>query len=223
MNYLMQFLHSDSRKLKVTIRSLLLTFFMMALYGVRIFYTNDYYYGMLLWNLFLAWLPFLFSYWAYTRYFSGGKHISAVLPGFLWLLFFPNAPYIITDLIHLQERTGIPMWFDAALVFTFAFTGLILGLSSLYMIHRVLQNAFSVWKAWLMIMVIIAMSGYGIYIGRILRWNSWDLSTHPIPLINDVHDSILTPASIAMIMIFSVLMGITYPFLFYFVQSAHKK
>lgn len=223
MNYLLQLFNSDSRKLKVVAMSLLLTFFMLALYVVRIFYTNDYYYGMLLWNLFLAWLPFLFSYWAYTRYFSKGRNIITVLAGFLWLLFFPNAPYIITDLIHLEERNGFPLWFDAVLVFTFAFTGFILGLSSLYMIHRVLQHAFSTWKAWLMIMVMIAMSGYGIYIGRILRWNSWDLFTHPIPLLQDVHDTILTPASLAMIVLFTVLMGITYPFLFYFVQSAHKK
>ncbi|MBK9732921.1 MAG: DUF1361 domain-containing protein [Chitinophagaceae bacterium] len=223
MKNILQLFTSESRKTNVTVMSVLLTLFMIVLYSVRTLYTNDTYYGFLLWNLFLAWLPFIFAYWAYRNYFLGGHMISILLPALFWLLFFPNAPYIITDIVHMRTRSGIPIWFDATMVFCFAFTGFILGLSSLYMIHRMLHHAFASWKSWLMIMLLIAMSGYGIYIGRILRWNSWDIFTSPIPLLHDVHDTILTPSSLAMIAMFSILMGITYPFLFYFVKSTHKK
>lgn len=201
----------------------LLTFFMMALYSIRVFYTNDTYYGFLPWNLFLAWLPFVFAIWAHRNYLRGGKIISIMIPAFFWLLFFPNAPYIITDLIHFRSRTGIPAWYDAMMVFGYAFTGFLIGLASLYLIHRMLRHIFNSWKSWLVILVLMVMSGYGIYLGRVLRWNSWDLFLAPAPLINDVQHTIFTPASMAMTLLFSVLMGITYPFLFYFAQSDQKK
>lgn len=207
----------------IIIMAVLLSFFMTAMYGIRVFYTNDAYYGFLLWNLFLAWLPFLFAIWAYRNYLRGGPTTSILMPAFFWLLFFPNAPYIITDLIHLRSRPGIPVWYDAMMVFGFAFTGFLIGLSSLYLIHRMLQWVFTSWKSWLLILGLMLMSGYGIYIGRVLRWNSGDLFLTPAPLINDVQHTIFTPASLAMTLLFSVLMGITYPFLFYFAQSDQKK
>lgn len=207
----------------IIIMPALLTLFMMALYSISVFYTNDTYYGFLLWNLFLAWLPFLFAIWAHRNYLRGGKTISIMMPAFFWLLFFPNAPYIITDLIHLRSRTGIPAWYDAMMVFGYAFTGFLIGLASLYLIHRMLRHVFNSWKSWLLILVLMVMSGYGIYLGRVLRWNSWDIFLAPAPLINDVQHTIFAPASLAMTLLFSVLMGITYPFLFYFAQSDQKK
>lgn len=211
------------RQFHIIIMPVLLTFFMTAMYCIRVIYTNEAYYGFLLWNLFLAWLPLVFAIWAHRNYLRGGKAISIMMPAFFWLLFFPNAPYIITDLIHMRSRPGVPSWYDAMMVFGFAFTGFLIGLSSLYLIHRMLQQVLTAWKSWLLILGLMVMSGYGIYIGRVLRWNSWDLFLAPAPLINDVQHTIFTPASLAMTLLFSVLMGITYPFLFYFAQSDQKK
>lgn len=223
MKYLLHLLGSDSRKTKVTLMLSLLTCFCTAMLLARVVYTNDFYYGFLLWNLFLAWIPFIFAWFTYKNYFLSGNKVWIAITAFTWLIFFPNAPYIITDLIHIQTRTGIPVWFDAVLVFCFAFDGFVLGLASLYMIHRILEDKFQSVVSWLMILTIIILSGYGIYMGRILRWNSWDVFTHTLPMLHEVHDTFFTTSSVAMIMVFSIFIGITYPFLFYFVRSVQKK
>ncbi|MBX7110043.1 MAG: DUF1361 domain-containing protein [Chitinophagales bacterium] len=222
MKIILYLFHRQPNRFNIIIMPILLTFLMMVMYGVRVFYTQDTYYGFLLWNLFLAWLPVVFAFWAYRNYHSGYNTIGILAPALLWLLFFPNAPYLITDLIHMRSRAGIPTWYDAVLVFGYAFTGFMTGLVSLNLIHSILQQVLSSWLSWLMITLLMVMSSYGIYLGRVLRWNSWDRFLSPVPIINDVQDTLFTPASFAMTMLFSALMGITYPFLFYFARTAQK-
>lgn len=222
MKYFEGFFFSTSRRVKITLMLLLLSVFATGLFIMRALYTNDLYYAFLVWNLFLAWIPYVFAFVAKKNFFRGKNKISILGPACIWLLFFPNAPYIITDLIHIEPRFGIPAWFDAVLVFCFAFTGFILGLASLYFIHRILEVKFPGWISWLLVFLLIGMSGYGVYIGRILRWNSWDAIINTLPLLNELQDTALSISSIAMVVMFSVLMGITYPFLFYFVRSTNE-
>jgi uncharacterized membrane protein len=212
----------QSRKSRFVIMSLLLTFFAMGLFAARAIHTNDLYYGFLIWNLFLAWIPFIFSWIAYKSYFRNGMSIPVYVAAFLWLIFFPNAPYIITDLIHIEARTGIPLWYDAALVFSFALTGFILGLASLYLIHRVIENRFAAGISWLLMFFFIGLSGYGIFIGRILRWNTWDIFINTIPLALELKETFLSGTSLSMSIIFSALTGIVYFFLFYFVRTEKR-
>ena len=102
----------------------------------------------------------------------------------MWVLFLPNGPYIITDLIHLRLREPIPLWYDVLLVSTVAWNGLILTLLSVGNIHRKLQSHFSAWKLWIGLFILFLSTGYGIYIGRFLRLNSWDIFLHPISLLH---------------------------------------
>jgi uncharacterized membrane protein len=134
-------------------------------------------YAFLLWNLFLAWIPFVIAYITYTVSLSR-KQISIIVPvaAFFWLIFFPNAPYILTDFQHLA-RSGqiIPVWCDVMLLIWFAFTGLMLGMVSLFMMQEVVRREFGRWIGWGFVAVVSLLTSVGVYAGRFLRWNSWDI------------------------------------------------
>ncbi|MCW3126227.1 MAG: hypothetical protein JWO03_1885 [Bacteroidetes bacterium] len=135
----------------------------------------------LIWNLILAWVPYVLS----LMFMEFDLKKSKVMPlGILalWVLFLPNGPYIITDLLHLRQRVMIPMWYDVMLVSTFAWVGLLLTLVSVRNVHSKLQAHFSSPTLWFGLVVLFMSSGYGIYVGRFLRWNSWDIFFRPIYL-----------------------------------------
>jgi len=151
------------------------------------------------WNLFLAWIPLGFAL-VVRRLALGtprrGRRWLLALTGAAWLLFFPNAPYILTDLMHLARvRPGAsaPLWFDLLLHLTVATTGLFLGFASL----AVMQNQVSRWSGklvgWIFAIVSLALSGFGVYLGRFLRWNSWDVVRAPLPLLGDIAERLLHP------------------------------
>jgi uncharacterized membrane protein len=154
---------------------------------LRALYSGQILYSFLLWNLFLAWLPFLFAWAAYRKPFV------AIIYGPLWLLFFPNAPYLVTDLIHLRQFDAVPIWYDAIMLFTFALTGLLLGFMSLYMMQSLVARRFGAVWSWLFAIAAVGMSGYGVYVGRFLRWNSWDVFRQPATLLADIANSLFNP------------------------------
>lgn len=157
---------------------------------VRIVYTGHYSYLFLVWNLILAWLPFLFALVvvAFRR-----SQLLLGMFGLLWLLFFPNTTYLVTDLIHLRHYDFIPIWYDAIMLFAFALTGLMLGLLSLYFVHAVVQSHFGTVWGWLFVLITAVLGGVGVYIGRFMRWNSWDVFTNPVTLFNDLAFNLLHP------------------------------
>jgi len=111
----------------------------------------------------------------------------------VWLLFFPNAPYIITDLIHLHSRNDVPQWFDAAMIFTASLTGLWIGCISLMQMENLWRTKLPNIKASLFIAAILLLCGFGIYLGRVLRFNSWDVLMDPIDLCKVIAKRILFP------------------------------
>lgn len=143
--------------------------------------------GGLIWNLFLAWVPYLCSMWvAYLHQRNQRQWWRLLLPSALWLIFFPNAPYILTDLWHLGERPPIPMWYDIGLFVTFAWTGCFLGVASLRSMQTVVKNYLGRIASWTFVIGTIGLSGFGIYLGRFLGWNSWDLFANPIAVLHDM-------------------------------------
>lgn len=149
-------------------------------------------FGFLLWNLFLAAIPFGFG--LLISSFTGKTHKAVLLPVLaLWLLFFPNAPYILTDLLHLYPRRGVPYWYDLVLIFTFAWNGVMLGYISLLLIHNKLEVLYSKTKAWVFSIGSLCLGSFGIYIGRFDRWNSWDIIQDPLPLFSDIINYIIHP------------------------------
>ena len=131
----------------------------------------------LVWNLFLAAIPAVAAQlfvWAD----AGRRHAQQFLWFFLWLLFLPNAPYIITDFIHLTPRPPIPLWYDVAVLLSCAATGLLMGYTSLADVQHVITRRFGQIAGWSTAAVSLLLSGFGIYVGRFLRWNSWDAITN---------------------------------------------
>lgn len=106
---------------------------------------------------------------------------------FLWLLFLPNAPYILTDVIHLEESRGMPQWYDLALILSSAGAGLFFCYLSLLDVQRFIARRFGARRGWLVAASSLLLCGFGIYLGRFLRWNSWDLLTHPGALLSNIH------------------------------------
>lgn len=153
----------------------------LALYRTR----NEYYetsgFTFLTWNLFLAWVPLGIAYSAWL-FSLQRKYLYIVIPiaAFLWLIFFPNAPYIITDLQHLADPgIVVPAWYDAMLLMWFSLTGLLLGIVSLYLMQDIVHREFGRWAGWALVFSVSFLAGAGVYIGRFLRFNSWDLILEP--------------------------------------------
>jgi uncharacterized membrane protein len=135
----------------------------------------------LLWNLFLAGVPLFWSHvfiWANRNRSPAWGLISFAL----WLLFLPNAPYILTDLIHLAPRPRVPLWLMLAMLLSCAGTGTLLGYFSLINIQETISQKFNPAAGWAVAISSSLLCGFGIYLGRFLRWNSWDALTKPLQL-----------------------------------------
>lgn len=153
--------------------------FALAVLFFRAQITHSFYYFFLVWNLFLAGVPFIISQTLKNNNWIRNSKILSGLSFVVWLLFLPNSPYIITDLVHLHDRASNLMWLDLFLVFVFAFNGLVLGLLSLLDMSRLLSERFDKTVAAYTMFKVCLLSGFGIYMGRFLRFNSWDVLTKP--------------------------------------------
>lgn len=162
-----------------------LTLATLAVYGIVSLRTDDFY-KFLIWNLFLAWLPFLFSLAAHALYKRNSRSLLQFPLGAAWLVFFPNAPYIMTDLLHLTIRSGIYIvdgvvqsrfWYDLAMLLLFTWTAWLTGFFSLYQFQTVIWRRSGLLVSWLFVLAACALGGYGVLLGRVYRLNSWDVLT----------------------------------------------
>ena len=172
------------------------TIFSVAIWRVRSEFSGTTHYAFLIWNLFLAWIPFIIAYFTYTVSINR-KWIYVVIPiaAFFWLIFFPNAPYILTDFQHLAgEWRGVPVWYDVMLLIWFAFTGLLLGTVSLFLMQEIIRREFGRWVGWAFVALVTGLSSAGIYMGRFLRWNSWDILRNPAGLALYTFERMLDPS-----------------------------
>ena len=170
------------------------TALVVAMVAARWWYISHHAFLFLLWNLFLAWLPWLFAVpiaVAPAQRRGGLRLIPLVLA---WLAFLPNAPYIVTDLLHLEAAPPVPLWYDAALLFISAWTGCLLGFLSLVPVHRWVEGWLGRTAGWVFVTAVALLCGFGIYIGRFLRWNSWDLVVHPGALWRDFAAIVTDPS-----------------------------
>lgn len=135
----------------------------------------------LLWNLVLAWIPLIFSFSAYRCFARrGGDNLPFIGFALAWFVFFPNAPYITTDVVHIHDDRLTASWFQLISIMAYAWTGLSLGYISLYLMQEVVRARFGRVVEWLFVLVMLGAATLGIYLGRFLRWNSWDLLHHTI-------------------------------------------
>lgn len=165
------------------------------------------------WNLFLSWIPLLIAFTASSlgKMFGKLPIIIGVL-SVLWLLFFPNAPYMITDLIHLStdDYARDLTWHDMIMLFYYAQVSLINGLVSLYWIHRSWQKNYSKTIGNLLMLISLPLAGFGVYLGRMQRWNSWDLLHNIENLIASIFESLTDRTALLLSFEFALLIGMLY-------------
>jgi uncharacterized membrane protein len=194
--------------------------FCIALVVVRNVHTGNVNFRYLIWNLFLAWIPFALAVFVYDRWSRRrGGVLLLVLSG-LWLLFFPNAPYIATDVVHLQHDPLSPYWYDAVTIAAFAWMGVLLGFASLYLMQTVVRQWRGVVAGWIFAFFAIALGSLGIYLGRFLRLNSWDALEHPSVLPRILHavarDPFAYQEAIAVTLVFTLALSFAYFLLYNF-------
>jgi uncharacterized membrane protein len=187
--------------------------FSVLLVTIRIFSTGTLTFIFLNWNLFLAFIPYAIS--SFAEFNTGRvRHRGrfAVLLA-AWLLFIPNSFYIITDLFHLGIST-VPLWFDLALLLSFAWNGLLLGVLSVRQIERIIHSLWPRFHELFFLLPIMFLNALGVYIGRYLRFNSWDVVSNPLELAGDISCLVLHPLASkpawAMISCYAVLMTFIY-------------
>jgi uncharacterized membrane protein len=194
----------------------LLSCFLLAL---RVALTGQFRQLYLVWNLFLAWMPLIFALTAvclaHTHSHRRSWFLSAAAA---WLLFFPNAPYILTDLIHLGPRTHDRYWVELVLILLFALIGLVLGFLSLFLMQRLVARRYGWPAGWLFVAIVAGLSGFGIYAGRFFRWNSWDVVLSPVDLLSDASQWLLQltsdPHGLIIPVLFATMLFIAYLLLY---------
>jgi len=208
--------------------------FSCILVVIRVLHTGRLTFLSMIWNLFLAYIPYAIStgLTAWRKGAAEGQLTSAALSpgrtaslkGFLmiltflvWLLFIPNSFYILTDLYHLADNhrnTRVPEWFDLALILSFAWNGLLLGVLSTRQIEKLLVPRMTILGRWLFLYPVMWLNALGVYTGRYLRYNSWDIITDPFDLLRDILGMIVHPFrhhyAWDMIFCYSVLLTLIY-------------
>jgi len=198
----------------------------LSLVGARILWTGQPKYIFLAWNLFLALLPLLFALLA-VDVDDSRPHRRLRLLGLsgAWLLFFPNAPYIFTDIIHLATSLHSHFWVDLSLVLITALTGLVSGFLSLFMMQSLVARSRGAVASWLFVAIVAGLSGFGIYVGRFLRFNSWDVITQPVALAKGIGTWVANPfthpTAFAFPVLFATFLFVSYLLLYALTHLQH--
>jgi uncharacterized membrane protein len=200
------------RRLAVVASLALLTAFAVVMIVARSVYTGESTYANLVWNLTLAWVPLVLALLVYDAARRGAARWLIWAGALAWLLFFPNAPYLMTDFQLLRDWTAAPVWYDVVLLSTAAWTGLTLGFASLYLMHVVARRVVSPLVVWLGIAGVLALTSFGIYLGRYERWNSWDVVSQPGPLLSSIADSVAhpDPRTAGVTVVFTAFLALAY-------------
>jgi uncharacterized membrane protein len=206
MNIINKLIVSD--KLKVSLLISGISLFAILLVIFRIYKTGSVHFIFLIWNLFLAWIPWLLSTFLILYPKVRKRIIFPVIFGIVWIMFIPNAFYIITDLFHLNYENFAPVWFDLVLIFSFAWAGILLGFSSLKDIEVILGERINKKFVTYLISGVLFLSSFGIYLERILRWNSWNIMNRPGELLMDIKDRFENPFNHYVTWGMTILIGI---------------
>lgn len=210
-------------KFKISLLLGIMTLICFSLSIFRVYKTNHGLFLFLNWNLFLAFIPWLLT--SVVMIFPSLQKRKWTLIPVLgsWILFFPNAPYILTDLFHLRVNTKVPVWYDLVLILSFAWTGLMFGLISLFDIEKILGSFIHKKMVTLISILLLFISGFGIYMGRFLRWNSWDVLQEPMAVLSDITDRFIDPTSHPRTWAVTILMGLFLNMIYWSVRLLRRQ
>jgi len=179
--------------------------------------------GFLIWNLFLGFIPYAISKWMQRNVDWNNKKLLFCICFIVWLLFIPNSFYIITDLFHLGSFNRMPLWFELTVILSFAWNGLLLGVLSVHQIEKLIVRSSSKENRLLFIYPIMFLNALGVYIGRYMRFNSWDVVTNPFHLVKDISELAMHPIEYkytwGMVFCFSIFMTL----IFFTLINANKE
>ncbi|QXP59932.1 DUF1361 domain-containing protein [Olleya sp. HaHaR_3_96] len=203
MKTIKQFISAETKTLSVLI---LLSSFSILLLLFRIKLTQSHYFLFLVWNLFLAGIPYVIS-----SYLNTLKHIntsSLMVISIIWLLFLPNAPYIITDLFHLRYSSTHLIWLDTLIIVVFAITGLFLFFKSVLTMERIVKTYVEKKAVTFMFPFLFILVGFGVYLGRFLRFNSWEVINKPWVIITTIFKILTQPRTHSAAWLFTICFGL---------------
>jgi uncharacterized membrane protein len=198
----------------------------VLLFGLRVAISGRTFYRYLVWNLLLAIVPYLIAaagVLLISRAREGRpRGLVAAAVAVLWLAFYPNAPYIFTDFIHVVNKTylraapadwlglGALLWYDLLMNAAFAFIGHFIGLVSMWLIQASLAKVWGASFARALVGAAIVFSGFGIYLGRFSRLNSWDILVAPRSVLAELAEASADPKAILFSAAFSLFILLTY-------------
>lgn len=209
------------QRFEINLLLILMTLFCFSLSIFRYYVSDTKVFFFLNWNLFLAWIPLIIT--SFALVFQIKSKTSLMLMVIAWVLFFPNSPYILTDLFHLKVRAGIPVWYDLIVILSYAWTGLMCGFVSLNDIEKFLSDYFKKQVINLIVVFFLFLSSFGVYLGRFLRWNSWDILNNPFGLFNDIIVRFIYPLEHTKTWGVTVLMGIMLNFMYFMIKIIKKE
>jgi len=189
--------------------------FSFLLLYCRILKTGSFFYSFLVWNLFLACIPYLITCILQLTKIRATIFWCSFI---VWVLFLPNAPYLLTDFKHLKHHLSTVTWYDILLIASFALNGLLIGTKSFLMMINLLDTRVSKTFKHLIIVSVLYLSGFGIYIGRFLRWNSWDIIQNPKELLYDLSAIAMHPVQNIQAYLFTGVFGTFLLLAFYVFQ-----
>ncbi len=210
----------SSKRFEITLLLILMTLFCFSLSLFRYYISETKVFLFLNWNLFLAWIPFFIS--SFLVIFKIRSKLSLVVAITVWILFFPNSPYILTDLFHLRNRNSIPIWYDLVVILSYAWTGLFCGFVSLLDIEKLLSDYCRRSVINIMTISFLFITSFGVYLGRFLRWNSWDILSNPFGLFNDILLRIVYPTNHIQTWGVTVFMGVMLNFMYFMMKSVRN-
>lgn len=211
MNIITNIFNIDKRRNSALI---LFTIYCFTLLIARAKITNSIYLFFLIWNLFLAGVPYLLIQYLKTYNSLKQKKLFTTIALFVFLLFLPNSFYIITDFVHLSKSRDHLFWMDLIVISSYSVMGFILGLISLLEFEKIIKSFINRKIVLFIIPVICFLCGFGIYIGRILRYNSWDIISNPSQLILDIIALLVS----VKVLVFSFYFGL-FIFIFYLLHK----
>lgn len=212
--------HEESSRWNISLLLMLMAGFCFGMSVFRYYISETKIFLFLNKNLLLACIPFVISSYLVIRNIR-----SKVLLGIaiiMWVLFFPNSPYIFTDLLHLKMRSPVPLWYDLIMILSFAWTGLIFGFASLNDIKDLLRDHFNRYTVNILAVFLLFLSSFGVYLGRFLRWNSWDILHDPSGLFNDITERCIYPFHHPRTWGMTILMGILLNFMHWVINPERR-
>ena len=218
-NKAINFIHANRHNIAVFVLLNMACFICILLVALRIAYSDTRGNTGLIWNLFLAWIPFVLAYAAHAISWKR-SWLYFIIPvvAFLWLIFFPNAPYMLTDLQDLARGyKGAPLWYDVIIVGWCSWTGTLLGVISLYLMQDIIFRTIGRFAGWAFVIIISALSSFAMYIGRFVRLNSWDILQNPAETTMEILGLIIDPSR--RLAAFTVLYTLFFLFIFLLLYS----